>query len=77
LNLIKEIMKYDVEFVTDEERLRPENSEVFRLYGDNTLIKELTGWKPLVTIQEGIKETIAWFSKPENLAKYKPGIYNL
>jgi len=77
LNLIKEIMNSDVEFVTDEERLRPENSEVFRLYGDNTLIKELTGWKPMVTIREGIKETIAWFSKPENLTKYKPGIYNL
>lgn len=77
LNLIKEIMKSDVEFITDEKRIRPENSEVFRLWGDNSLIKELTKWKPRVSIREGLEETIEWFTRPENLAKYKPGIYNL
>lgn len=77
LNLIKNIMKSDVEFIVDEQRIRPENSEVFRLWGDNSLIKELTKWQPEVSIRKGLKETIEWFIKPENLAKYKPGIYNI
>lgn len=74
---IKEIMRSDVEFNIEEQRIRPENSEVFRLRGDNSLIKELTGWIPDVPLREGLEETINWFRKPENLAKYKPGIYNL
>jgi NAD dependent epimerase/dehydratase len=75
--LIREIMKSDAEFMTDHERIRPENSEVFRLWGDNSLIRELTGWKPAFNIKKGLETTCEWFSKPENLAKYKPGIYNL
>jgi len=77
LNLIKEIMKSDVHFITDEQRLRPKDSEVFRLWGDNSLIKTLTGWQPEYAIGEGLKETIDWFCKPENLRNYKAGIYNL
>jgi NAD dependent epimerase/dehydratase len=77
LILIQEIMKIDVEFITDQQRFRPENSEVFRLWGDNSLIKGLTGWKPKVSIKEGLKETIKWFLGAENLRKYKTGIYNL
>ena len=77
LDLIKEIMKSDVEFITDKQRLRPEKSEVFRLWGDNTLIKSLTDWKPKYTIQTGLEETIKWFSKEERLKKYKTGIYNV
>jgi len=77
LNLIRDIMKSSVEFVVDEQRIRPENSEVFRLWGDNLLIKELTGWKPEVSISEGLEKTIDWFTKPENLMKYKPYIYNM
>ena len=77
LNLIKELMQSDVEFITDDQRLRPENSEVFRLCGDNRLITGLTGWQPEYNLRQGLAETIAWFVKPENLAKYKAGIYNL
>nr|NQU94326.1 NAD-dependent dehydratase [Bacteroidota bacterium] len=54
LNLIKEIMKSDVSFVTDEQRLRPKDSEVFRLWGDNSLIESLTGWKPDYNIEQGM-----------------------
>jgi nucleoside-diphosphate-sugar epimerase len=77
LNLIKEIMQSDVRFIMDEQRLRPENSEVFCLKGDNKLIKELTGWSPQWSISQGLLETIDWFKKSENLIKYKPGVYNL
>jgi NAD dependent epimerase/dehydratase len=77
LNIIKEIMKSDVKFITEEQRLRPENSEVFRLWGDNTLIKSLTNWQPQYSIEQGLKETVEWFTKPENLKKYKANIYNL
>ncbi|MCK4664748.1 MAG: NAD-dependent 4,6-dehydratase LegB [Bacteroidales bacterium] len=77
LELIKKIMNSDVSFVTDDERIRPKDSEVFRLWGDNTLIKELTGFSPKYNIEEGLNETINWFIKPENLLKYKANIYNL
>lgn len=77
LNIIKELMQSDVHFITDHQRLRPENSEVFRLWGDNKLIVELTGWKPEYNIRQGLRETIDWFTIPVNLAKYKAGIYNL
>jgi len=77
LELIKEIMQSDVEFITDEQRLRPEKSEVFRLWGDNSLIRELTGFKPQYDIRKGLEETCQWFSNPENLKKYKTSIYNV
>ncbi len=77
LNLIKDIMKSDVEFVFDEQRRRPEKSEVHRLWCDNSLIKELTGFEPKFSIEDGLKETIKWFSEPNNLKLYKAGIYNV
>lgn len=77
LNIIKSIMNSNVKFITDEQRIRPENSEVFRLWGDNTLIKKLTNWEPEYSIEQGLNETIKWFTKPDNLAKYKATIYNL
>lgn len=77
LNLIKKIMKSDVKFILDEGRVRPKDSEVFRLWGDNSLIKELTGFRPQYTIEKGLKETCDWFTKPENLKKYKANIYNI
>ena len=63
--------------VTDEERLRPEKSEVERLFGDNSKILSLTDWKPSYTLDKGLEETIAWFSQKENLAQYKTDIYNV
>ena len=77
LNLIKEIMQSDVSFVTDQQRLRPKDSEVFRLWGDNSLITKLTDWQPEYTIEKGLKETIDWYLKVENLKNYKAGIYNV
>ena len=77
LNMIKSIMKSDVQFIPDEQRLRPENSEVFRLWGDNTIIRKLTSWQPEYSLKQGLEETIDWFLKPESLKKYKPGVYNL
>lgn len=77
LDLIKKIMNSDVQFITDHQRLRPEKSEVFRLWGDNTLIKQLTGYKPDYSIEQGLTETCDWFTKSDNLSKYKANIYNV
>lgn len=77
LNLIKELMGSDVRFITDEQRIRPEKSEVFRLWCDNSLIEQLTGFKPEFGIREGMQATIDWFTQPANLAKYKSDIYNV
>lgn len=77
LDIIKEIMKSDVKFINEIQRIRPEKSEVFRLRGDNSLIKELTGFMSKYSIQEGLEITCKWFAKPENLNKYKAGIYNI
>lgn len=77
LKLIKELMNSDVEFVVENSRIRPSTSEVFRLCCDNSKIKKLCGFKPKYSLEQGLKETILWFSKPENLAKYKAGIYNV
>jgi len=77
LNLIKDIMKSDVEFIIDEQRIRPGKSEVFRLWCDNTLIENLTGFKPKVDIREGLEKTIEWFTESDNLDNYKIDIYNV
>ena len=77
LDLIKELMGSDVKFVTEEQRLRPENSEVFRLWCDNTKIERLTGFKPQVALAEGLQRTIDWFARPENLKMYKSNLYNV
>ena len=76
LELIRRLMDADVEYVQDAARLRPRNSEVFRLFGDNTKICSLTDWHPQYSIEDGLRETITWFSDPANLAKYKYDIYN-
>jgi NAD dependent epimerase/dehydratase len=77
LNLIKKLMNSSVNFIEDKKRLRPEKSEVFRLWCDNTKIAELTKFKPEYTIEQGLEATIAWFTNRENLKKYKTGIYNV
>lgn len=77
LDLIKDIMHSDVRFITDEQRIRPDNSEVFRLWCDNSKIRELTGFEPKYGIREGLEKTVEWFTKAQNLAKYKPGLYNV
>ncbi len=76
LATIARVMGKEVEEVVDPERLRPAKSEVNRLCGDNTLITTLTDWRPSHTFEQGIAKTAEWFCRPENLAKYKPDIYN-
>lgn len=76
LRLIAELMQADVEYVVDPERLRPSKSEVFRLCGDNTKIESLTDWRPRISLEEGLRRTIEWFTDPANLCRYKSDIYN-
>lgn len=63
--------------VTDEQRLRPEKSEVMRLFGSNQKLIQLTGWKQSYSFDQGIQETINWFKQPNNLINYKHDIYNI
>ncbi|MGC9386726.1 MAG: NAD-dependent 4,6-dehydratase LegB [Hydrogenovibrio sp.] len=77
LEMIKDIMQSDVVFVTDEARLRPKDSEVFRLWCDNSLIESLIGFKPQYDLRTGLAETIRWFRNADNLKQYKAGIYNV
>jgi NAD dependent epimerase/dehydratase len=67
----------DAKIISDDIRLRPEKSEVERLHGSNQKIMQLTDWKQLVSLDEGLKRTVDWFSKPENLKQYKSNIYNI
>ena len=79
--LIAEAMNCKIEIITDEARLRPENSEVERLWADNSKAKILFGWQPNYGGRDGFKrgiaETAQWFARPENLRGYKADIYNL
>ena len=61
--------------VTDDSRVRPTESEVERLVCNNQLIKELTTWEPEVALEHGLKSTVDWLRKPENLARYKAEVY--
>jgi NAD dependent epimerase/dehydratase len=79
--LIAETMNADIEIITDEVRLRPNNSEVERLWADNAKAKQIFGWEPSYSFRDGFKrglaETAEWFAKPDNLRGYKSDIYNL
>jgi len=79
--LIAEAMNAEIEIVTDETRLRPANSEVERLWADNTKARALFGWSPSYGGREGLKrglvETAEWMVRPENLRAYKADMYNL
>ena len=67
----------DAEIVQDEERMRPEKSEVYRLYGSNEKLKQYTGWQPEYSLKDGIAEAIEWYGKEENLKQFKADIYNI
>lgn len=77
LELIKKLMGSDVELIFDEQRKRPEKSEVFRLWCDNSQINSLTGFTPQFSIEKGLSATIDWFCEPKNLARYKGELYNV
>jgi NAD dependent epimerase/dehydratase len=78
---IADVIGVNIEILTDEQRLRPEKSEVERLWASNQKAQNLLGWQPqyggLDGFKRGIAETVEWFKKPENLANYKADIYNL
>lgn len=80
-HMIAEVMGVEIDIFTEEQRLRPEKSEVERLWASNIKAKKLLGWQPkyggLEGFQRGLTETVAWFREPKNLANYKAGIYNL
>ena len=76
--MIKRIMrKEELELICDQPRVRPKTSEVFRLWCDNTKLQKLTGYKPAVSLEEGITKTINWFMDSACLAQYKADLYNV
>lgn len=81
VQLIAELMNREIEIETEEQRLRPEKSEVERLWACNKKAKELLSWEPRYAgksgFSRGLQETIAWFTKEENLKKYKTGMYTI
>lgn len=72
-----ELINPTAKIIQDPDRLRPGKSEVFRLFGDNSKIIEHTNWKVENTLEQGLQQTIDWFSNKENLRQYKAGIYNV
>ena len=76
-NLIKTLMNSDVKLVTDVQRLRPEKSEVKRLWCNSNKIVKMTNYQAKVDIETGLEKTIEWFMKSDNLKKYKSDIYNV
>ncbi len=72
--LIKQINPKAI-IISDEQRIRPEKSEVNRLLGANEKIKRLTNWEPQYTLEQGLAETITFFK--DNIDKYKVGLYNM
>jgi len=77
LKMIQKIMKTDVAMASEAERKRPEGSEVHRLWCDNSMVRELTGYAPAYSLEDGLRQTVDWFSDPANLAKYKTDTYNV
>ena len=81
VHLISDIMGKNIEIITDDIRIRPENSEVERLWADNTKAKKLLEWSPKYAGKEGfkigLKETIDWFTNKDNLKQYKIDLYNI
>ena len=74
---IIDIINPRAKIITDEQRLRPEKSEVRRLFGSNQKLIALTNWKQSVSLIDGLKQTIDWFTQKENLNQYKHDIYNV
>ncbi len=79
--IIAQLMNIKIEIISDEARLRPEKSEVNRLWADNSRIKELTVWQPeyagINGFKKGLKHCIEWYSDPKNLSMFKTDIYNI
>ncbi|MBP7529880.1 MAG: NAD-dependent 4,6-dehydratase LegB [Syntrophorhabdaceae bacterium] len=78
---IAEIMNTDVEFETDGDRIRPNDSEVERLFAENAKARQLTGWQPAYGgrdgFRKGLENTIGWFTEERYTHLYKPDMYNV
>jgi len=81
VKMIAGIMGVTTEVQRQEERVRPPLSEVDRLWADNSKARDLLGWQPAYSgiegFKRGLEETVAWFSEPENIARYKSDVYNV
>jgi len=81
VEMIADVMGVDIEIETDEARLRPANSEVERLWADNSRARQQLGWAPefggLDGMRRGIEKTVSWFTNPANLSRYKADVYNV
>jgi NAD dependent epimerase/dehydratase len=75
--MIQNIMGRNVELIQDKERIRPKKSEVYRLLADTSKIKNVFNYQQKYSLEDGLKETIAWFKDPVNIRKYKSEIYNV
>jgi NAD dependent epimerase/dehydratase len=76
-SLIGELIGSDIEIIEDGQRNRPRGSEVERLVCDSSKLLQMTGFSPKLDLRQGLQKTIDWFSVPENLKRYKAGIYNV
>jgi NAD dependent epimerase/dehydratase len=81
VELISEVMNKEITISCDNERVRPQGSEVERLWADNSKAERLLGWRPKFAYEEGLKKglqiTADWFTEIDNLKNYKTGIYNV
>ncbi|MFF4898452.1 SDR family NAD(P)-dependent oxidoreductase [Streptomyces sp. NPDC001068] len=77
VTLVGKLMGADLDVREDAQRIRPAASEVMRLVCDASRLRAATGWAPAHSLQEGLEQTIRFFSDPANLARYKTAIYNV
>ena len=81
VDMIKEIMKADVDVITDDQRIRPDASEVERLWASNEKARRTVGWTPAYAgrdgFMRGLEKTIAWFSDQAHVHLYKSELYNI
>lgn len=77
VRVIAEEMGRRVSVVPEGERMRPDASEVMRLLSDSSKLRSATGWLPHVSLSDGLRRTIAWFTEPANLSRYKVDLFNV
>jgi dTDP-glucose 4,6-dehydratase len=71
--LIMKVVGRRVPIESDPERIRPSGSEVDRLLADNSLARQLLGWRPIISLREGLETTVAWMR--DHLERYRPDVY--
>jgi nucleoside-diphosphate-sugar epimerase len=79
--LIADVMGKKIHIIGDEVRVRPDQSEVERLWASNVKAERLLGWRPVYAGRDGFKKgleiTVNWFTNPDNLKRYKSDLYNI